>query len=102
MIYNILSCDYISKSCFNVKASESACEFTSFSSPFGAAKLSKEFEGACLRNGEELSLLKWQYFASAEGVTTVFPSPQSSNFQYYNNQLQYAFKLPVLFCYVCF
>ena len=62
-----------------LKTFGSACEIVSIFSPIGATKLSSDFESACVRNSGKVSALKWQYFASEEEVTTVFPSARPPN-----------------------
>ena len=61
-----------------------ACELQSQTASLGAIKLSGDFEKACAENAMNSPSIKWQYFSSTDGITTLFPARRIAHDQDYD------------------
>nr|XP_026690878.1 VWFA and cache domain-containing protein 1-like isoform X2 [Ciona intestinalis] len=64
------------------------CERKSSNSPLNPTKLQNGFKNACIQNYQNLPSLKWQYFGSEQGVTTLFPSLRATNCGSFDNRFR--------------
>ncbi|XP_078487608.1 VWFA and cache domain-containing protein 1-like [Ciona intestinalis] len=64
------------------------CERKSSNSPLNPTILQNGFKNACVQNYQNLPSLKWQYFGSEQGVTTLFPSFRTTDCGSYDNRFR--------------